>query len=54
MIPQPPSIGPDAWKMRPSGGRAIGVDVIVTAVELLLRDPRELDADADSHSGLFR
>ena len=46
---------PGWWKRSPGRWRAIGVDVIVTLVELLLGDPRELDADADSHpQPLFR
>ena len=51
MMPQPPSIGPDAWKRSPFGGVRVGIDVVVRRVELLLGDPRELDADADCHPG---
>ena len=49
MMPQPPSIGPDAWKISPCGFVALGVDVVVRRVELLLRDARELDADPYRH-----
>jgi len=43
---------PGCVEDEPLRRRAIGVDAIVTEVELLLSDPRQLDADTDSHHGL--
>jgi hypothetical protein len=35
---------------QPFRRRTVGIDVVVHRVELLLSDPRELDADADGHA----
>ena len=51
ITPQPPSIGPDEWK-EPFWSGARRIDVVVRSIELLLSDPRELDADPNGHDRL--